>query len=108
MIDGIDFPSELDREESVCDIAIARDQGGYVAGYQDMVPPVCFSDDIDDVVEALQDAEARIDVAEKIDDWDALRRAERDHRLLRARLWELEEQAGWDEWRADRQNTPIW
>lgn len=26
---------------------------------------------------------------------------------LKARLWELEERAGWDEWRDERRNVPI-
>jgi hypothetical protein len=63
---------------------------------------------IDDVLAALDEAEAAAALAEEADDFDALIAAERVRKELRAQLWELEECAGHEEWRDMQRNRPIW
>ena len=63
---------------------------------------------MDDVLAALDEAEAAAVLAEEVDDFDALLAAERVCKELRAQLWELEERASHEEWRDMQCNRPIW
>jgi hypothetical protein len=64
--------------------------------------------DMDDVLAALDEAEAHAAAAEEADDFDALIAAERVCKELRAQLWELDERASHEEWRDMMRNRPIW